>query len=1093
MELIDDYGERRRIMTAGHGVLLVDRAGAGNKPSILHAACCRWLLKVSRSTPVRFARKQDLAVDWLNRDPLRRGRWRICPECSGQERRDKTESRPPVPHAEVGEPIQEPLRANPLAELLDRRAGDARCYAARIEFIRQYERMAGAAQGLAGVMAASIELHPHQLRVVERVLDDPFQRYLLADEVGLGKTIEAGMVIRQRLLDAPRSVVVVFCPGSLAWQWTEELDERLGLRDLRPAGIEVVPYDEDLRAFHRQLTPDLIVIDEAHRIAGGWDSADAEQSRLFKKVAELTWSTPRVLLLSATPVLQHERTFLAMLHLLDPDTFELNDGAARRFEQQMRERERIGGIFARLNDALPPFHRRRALQEIAEVFSDDQELAALAETALGDLQQESASGESERDRAVQRSKTSLTAVRAHISETYRVHRRMLRTRREAASETSYRVRGREGLLLIPDADPRREAAEAWLTRWRAVLAEESEEDPERRSTAVAAVAMFVERASGDVNAMAALARAALTLRRDQMHAAGVSPDERTTLRDLWPSDESRQLLNQLVETLDVDEVDAASESWISDVARELERRGGKCVAFAPAAPSALYFAESFRGRWGPGAVAVFLSQQTMDERRHAVRRLRRDPECRLLVCDTSGEEGLNLQEAATVVHIGLPLTAVRVEQRIGRLDRRSDGEPVVSMAPAPIAGGFVEAWLCALRDGFKIFERSSAPVQYAVENVEHGFVRTLALEGPGAAKKQVAGLGESVTAEQEKIDRVEGLDSLVGEPTRESELIEAYEAAELEADSLCEAMAGVLETSGASLGLSRCHPVRRSGLGYRLDGAGGVPPGYAGIEQYGAQLVTDRSIALADPEVRLALPGSAGVDLLRRLVNDSRAPRTFTHWETVSVDDAATVVFCCDLLVRADVDEAYTAWVAHERTQSLRPRAHRSSADAPLDRAAFQRVVDAHLEPQVVRVWISTGGEVIESTAELEQAVRGTEPQAWSSAAWNRAEVIGSVVSFEEIFDLVSTSAAAAARAIAAQSADPKAAEDRFLEEIRRDLIQRELRASRDRSAVAKGELAAMVVVLPALVRAVREPSAECIGAGLVVLTSEDLPAGAPS
>ena len=59
----------------------------------------------------------------------------------------------------------------------------------------------GFAHGMTGLISSKIELYPHQVEVIRRVLEDPIQRYLLADEVGLGKTIEAGVILRQYLLD----------------------------------------------------------------------------------------------------------------------------------------------------------------------------------------------------------------------------------------------------------------------------------------------------------------------------------------------------------------------------------------------------------------------------------------------------------------------------------------------------------------------------------------------------------------------------------------------------------------------------------------------------------------------------------------------------------------------------------------------------------------------------------------------------------------------------------------------------------------------------------------------------------------------------
>src|SRR3954465_14971729 len=96
-----------------------------------------------------------------------------------------------------------------------------------------YWRLRGPSRGLLGVSSGSVDLHAHQVGVARRVLSDPVQRYLLADEVGLGKTIEAGFVIRQRLIDAPGSLIVVLVPSALQWQWEMELDSKFSLREIR--------------------------------------------------------------------------------------------------------------------------------------------------------------------------------------------------------------------------------------------------------------------------------------------------------------------------------------------------------------------------------------------------------------------------------------------------------------------------------------------------------------------------------------------------------------------------------------------------------------------------------------------------------------------------------------------------------------------------------------------------------------------------------------------------------------------------------------------------------------------------------------------
>ena len=102
------------------------------------------------------------------------------------------------------------------------------------------------------LLSSGVEIFRHQVHAAMTVISDPVQRYLLADEVGLGKTIEAGFVIRQVLLDEPMSRIVVIAPDALRRQWQDELLEqvlrrRLPVRDHqdqlpRDAGeVAVVP------------------------------------------------------------------------------------------------------------------------------------------------------------------------------------------------------------------------------------------------------------------------------------------------------------------------------------------------------------------------------------------------------------------------------------------------------------------------------------------------------------------------------------------------------------------------------------------------------------------------------------------------------------------------------------------------------------------------------------------------------------------------------------------------------------------------------------------------------------------------------------
>ncbi|WP_325176865.1 SNF2-related protein [Pantoea sp. 1B4] len=101
---------------------------------------------------------------------------------------------------------------------------------ARLAYQHQMLKQRNACAGITSSLSSSIELEPYQLAVARRVLSDPIQRYLLADEVGLGKTIEAGLIVRQHVMENQFThCVVILAPKVLHRQWQQELSARFHL------------------------------------------------------------------------------------------------------------------------------------------------------------------------------------------------------------------------------------------------------------------------------------------------------------------------------------------------------------------------------------------------------------------------------------------------------------------------------------------------------------------------------------------------------------------------------------------------------------------------------------------------------------------------------------------------------------------------------------------------------------------------------------------------------------------------------------------------------------------------------------------------
>jgi ATP-dependent helicase HepA len=286
----------------------------------------------------------------------------------------------------------------------------------RLGFVKSLIQQRAVSRGMTGLISANINLYPHQVEVVRRVLEDPIQRYLLADEVGLGKTIEAGAILRQFLLDEPKKGAVIIVPKYLLQQWRTELENKFYISHF-PKRVVVLAV-EDVHKVNLKAKIGCLILDEAHHIAAMATSKDAAVRQRFETCKTLAHKSDRLLLLSATPVVNHEQDFLAMLHLLDPTTYKLNDLAG--FRAKVESRQQIGKVLLAFTEDANPVVLKNNLPELRNLFAEDKYLLKLVDDLENCLQKKSP----EQNQIVQ-------AIRTHISDTYRLHRRMLRNRRAA--------------------------------------------------------------------------------------------------------------------------------------------------------------------------------------------------------------------------------------------------------------------------------------------------------------------------------------------------------------------------------------------------------------------------------------------------------------------------------------------------------------------------------------------------------------------------------------------------------------------------------------------------------------------------------------
>jgi hypothetical protein len=226
-----------------------------------------------------------------------------------------------------------------------------RAFAAYLNALRWNAVTATDARLFQAPFRAGIKLISHQLTPLKRALDLPRANLFIADDVGLGKTVEAGLVLQELTLRQQVELVLIVCPAALALQWRDEMERRFGLqfeiynrafvaRRRQERGFAVNPWtthnrfiisypllrrpeyrDPLLQHLGPRAGKSLLILDEAHTAAPSSASVYAVDSRITHVIRDVAPRFEHRLFLSATPHNGHSNSFSALLELLDPQRF----------------------------------------------------------------------------------------------------------------------------------------------------------------------------------------------------------------------------------------------------------------------------------------------------------------------------------------------------------------------------------------------------------------------------------------------------------------------------------------------------------------------------------------------------------------------------------------------------------------------------------------------------------------------------------------------------------------------------------------------------------------------------------------------------
>lgn len=466
----------------------------------------------------------------------------------------------------------------------------------------QYQQHKSPMRGLCGMRAGLI---PHQLYIAHEVGRRHAPRVSLADEVGLGKTIEAGMIIHQQVLSGRAERILIVVPETLQHQWLVEMMRRFNLhfsifdeeRCIEAFAESDNPFDTQqyvlcsldfLRKSRKRYEQalegewDLLVVDEAHHLEWSQD----KPSRQYQVVEGLAENTPGVLLLTATPEQLGRESHFARLRLLDPDRFYDYDAFVEEEEQYAPVADAVTALFSgiKLEDSQK--------NQITELLSE-QDVEPLFRVIEGNSPEE--------EQAIARQE-----LIDNLMDRHGTGRVLFRNTRAA-------IKGfpKRNVHLLPM------------------------DIPSQYTTSM--------RVSG-------------------MIGGKMTPEARA-MKMLYPEEIFQEFEGEESSWWQFD----SRVNWLLEKIQE--KRSEKILVIASRASTALQLEQALREREGIRATVFHEGMSILERDKAAAYFAQEEGGAQVLICSEIGSEGRNFQFANQLVMFDLPFNPDLLEQRIGRLDR----------------------------------------------------------------------------------------------------------------------------------------------------------------------------------------------------------------------------------------------------------------------------------------------------------------------------------------------------------------------------------------------------------------------------------------
>jgi superfamily II DNA or RNA helicase len=520
--------------------------------------------------------------------------------------------------------------------------------ALRIKYAALYDPMVA-------VNSSDVRPLPHQIRAVyEELLPRVPLRYLLADDPGAGKTIMAGLYLKELILRSDCERAIIVAPGGLVEQWREELATKFDLRfevfdqhlideanGRNPFAehprlicrMDQLSRREDLMEQLGDVAWDVAVVDEAHRMSAHYWGGEVDETKRFKLGRLLSETAQNLLLMTATPHAGKEDDFQLFMSLLDKDRFE------GQFREGVHHTDTTGLMRRMVKEDLltfegkPLFPERRAYTVMYRLSDAERELyervTEYVRTQMGKADEIARSGDSKRGRNIG---FALTILQRRLASSPEAILRSLERRQDRLRDRLVQTeRGAYEAQQEPDFS---------LDDYDDVDGDLSEDQRETGAEQVVD-----------------LATAALTVEELRLEIAVLDDLIKTARR---------------VRNLDEDKKWVELRSILREQVLRDDGSGSprKIIIFTEHRDTLNYLHGKIRQYLGRREAVVTIHGGTPREARKQIReQFAEVPDTVVLLATDAAGEGLNLQRAHLMVNYDLPWNPNRIEQRFGRIHR----------------------------------------------------------------------------------------------------------------------------------------------------------------------------------------------------------------------------------------------------------------------------------------------------------------------------------------------------------------------------------------------------------------------------------------